>query len=391
MTDIVTEFINVNNLKYQDLLAGVTIVNNSATECAVLKDVVVSNPSGRLLDLVVGSSRVATVMSDSRLSGTELLPVNAKLQLKTRAPAMMNEFYSAGNQTALVRKFRSPTLFGDNVTEFFSAQVPNPVTSQFASTITFMCFDSGGNFYYATHNIAVLYKRSGGVNGAQTSYAFGSLGFCFDGARYIHAFSGNSVFTFDTVDAAITSKVCGVGITANQCYASAIDGWIYVRPNIGEINYLVHALTGNKVPAPGVLSEYGMAFYVGIGKDSKGNYICWQTSYPHPLFYWWNIGPTLSAPLVRKSGSSNDAFASKYSTTNGITQATRQAGSDSIFYVIGDSVICHFDIETKIITRLPDPGALSEGPSFVPIVNQVFASEDFGTVGIRATGIKTSY
>lgn len=390
MTDIVTEFINVSNLTYDDLLAGVTVVNNSATESAVVKDVLISNPSGRTLSLLVGGATVATVGGDSRLTGGELIGSNAKLQLKTQATPSLNEFYSSGYQS--VKKFLSPTLFDSDTSDFQAVASSNlVVTPLAAATHTFMCFDSAGNFYYACNGNVGLYKRAGGVNGAQTFYNFGNCGFCFDGDRYIYSFSGSTVFSFDTSNSLITSKQCGVSTDYRYSYASALDGWIYLSAGYeSEVSYLVQAASGSTVSAPGFWRENTQAYYVGLGKDNKGNYICFQNS-PSPQLQWWNIGPSPSTPVIRQSGSIV-GFANGYATSNGVVQFTRQVGSYSIFYFIGRGAIFQFDINSKLIKRLwrIEANTVSDGPSFVPKANINFANSDFGGVGIRVTGIKTT-
>lgn len=396
MVDTVKEFINTTNLSYTDIAAGVTIVGNTASESAVVRDVVINNPSNRMLALMVGNSTVATVTGSARLTGTELVGGGTSLQLKIGAQPRFNEFYSSARNTTSFNKVRYPTLFDNDVfTAGTIVTYSNPLTVPFSGNPTFICFDANGNFYYAMHGTGTLYKRAGGVNGTQTSVTFGTAGYCYDGSRYIYAFGSGLVYTFDTQTGTATSIGCGVTLDPSYSYTSALDGWIYCRTQYdSSVNYLVNPASGAYVAVPGRASASAQAYFVGLGKDALGNYVVWQSNYTAPMLSWWNLGPNIAAPVVKQNGTIPSALEGNYASSSGTVNCVRQVGNTAAFYITNGSTSYnyYFDINTKVISQIPisDGSAVFYGPAFVPAPSAVQANSDFGAVAIRATGIKTT-
>jgi hypothetical protein len=389
MPDKITEFINSDQITYDALVAGVTLVANTSTESAVVKDIVFRNPLRRPLSLEVGGTSLMKVSDSCRLSGTELVGPGTSLRLKLAGQPTFNGFYFAKDGSNVIWN-RCSTLFGSGDSSMSILESTNSVSGSLSGgQPDFICFDQFGNFYYSSGSN--LYRRAGGPMGSETSYAFAPYAHCYDGKRYIHAFSSaNNIFTFDTQTSAVSSVLCAsigsYGTVGNDAYSSALDGRVYVRPWNGTTSFIVNPTNGAAVLLPSI-AESGYRYFVGLGKDDAGNYIAWQTDTTAPQLNWWNLGRDITTPVVNQTGTAYGSLMNSY----GRVQAVRQAGSDSDFYIFGKGTCVRFDVRSKQLVNLtPTIGIIPyDGAAYVPAVNTTFSAEDFKTIGVRVTGIKT--
>jgi hypothetical protein len=389
MSEKIAEFINTSNLGYASLLSGVPIVTNTATESAVVKDVAIANPRGVPLVLTVGPSEVARISGSGQFTGAELVAPNTTMHLKLSGGAQMNELFQ-GTGDRGVNKIRLSTVMEkDGAIAPYVLNRIGVATPPLAGQPSFICFDGNGNFFYSYSS--TLYRRAGGINGPETSYSFAAVGICFDGSRYIYAFGGGSVYTFDTLTLSASSRSCGFS-TSPTIYASAMDGRIYTRVGAGNPSRIVNPATGSSVDAP-YTNGSGTYYFVGLGKDDEGNYVIWQADAAPAPIKWWNIGKNLDGPLVQSQGEVNGSLNTLYSGSTNYP-AVRQQGSQSVFYMTpwNQAQLWRFDVRSKELVQLllPTSTLVTENTSiFVPAANSAYVNEDIGYIGIRATGIKS--
>ncbi|WP_256077653.1 hypothetical protein [Massilia sp. YIM B04103] len=394
MADTFSEFINVANLGYSDLLAGVTIASNSANESSVVRDVFISNPSRRSLSLVVGASVIANICESVRLTGSEILAPGNSMQLKTNGVPVFNEFYQV-NGNSVVNRISFPTIFsGDILSNGSSPSFSNLLNQNLSISPNFFIFDQAGNFYYAAAGTATLYRRLGGVNGGQTAIPFGGQAFSYDGNRYIYAFLENILHIYDTVNNLAITKAIGVNVAASYSSSSALDGKIYIRANYSNGNsYIIDAATGFVSSAPSTPLGTSAALPVGIGKDGGGNYMVWQadTYGNQGHIYLWNIGKNLNQPIIQQFHLVPFPYSRNFSNSS-IVNFVRCPENNSIFFCVNGADIIQFDVTSKSISRyfnLPWNG-MGNSATFIPSPNISKAAADFGAVGVRATGVKSN-
>ncbi|MBB3118622.1 hypothetical protein [Pseudoduganella violacea] len=392
--DEIIELCNIKNLGYQELLKGVDVVKKSGSEVFVVKDFEITNDFSRNLNFSIDDVSIFSTDTSCRLSGNEIISQNQYAKIKLNGKAQFNEFFTLISGSGNFYKWQIPTVYQND--RIPSSTYPN-VTSQnitpLAGSATFFCFDSYGNFFYAINNGAMLYRRSGGVNGVQTAYSFGSQAFCFDGERYIYAFDGANIFSFDVKNLVINkmSLPFNFGITAS---ASALDGKIFIHSG-NNSNWFVDSVSGAYFPAASLSGSAGNACSVGLGKDSSGNYVAWQTEYVNsiPGIYWWVYGRNLQSGISPKQGGVSQNALIPYSLSPGIIQCSRQIGSDSRFLIVGNGRVFIFDTNAK---SLVDSSSLAyhnfqnSSICFFSDINADLAASDFGKVDVRVAGIKTS-
>jgi hypothetical protein len=399
MPDVLTEFINNANLTLPMIQAGVPVVANAAGESAVVKDVLVTCANAtRPLSLGVGSIPSISFTGSTRLTGTEIVGQSTSLVLKTSAAAVFNTFYVANSQSSVLQSQIATVFTSDSFTGGGAITQTQILGTAATSNITFHLFDQSGNYYYSGENSGVLYRRAGGINGVETSIPFGTYTMCYDGIRYIYGLDSSKIYTYDTQTATISS-VAYSGITpatASYCSCAAMDGRVVYRA-MDSGNGVVSLIN----PATGVGANlfFGQntstRYYVGINKDTDGNYYVWHSynGSANNNIFWWNIGPSITAPASSKPsgnfGVTNSAFNSSSlgSGANGI-RAAGNADPGRAYFMSTTLWVADFNAKT-LVPFTPGSGTIS-GALFVPAVDQNRATTDFGQIGIRATGIKTT-
>lgn len=468
MADTITEFINVAGLTMTNLSgAGFTVLTNSATETAVVKDVVVSNPKNRRLTFTVSPTDIFEVNESTRLSSSELIGSGTTLKVRSKTTPILNAFsFTEGTLTNLVTTtklfetaFKDETYTGSkNVTvSQISGTAATTSNASTGGTPAFMCHDVNGNFYYMFKSVGQqslpssnkLYRRAGGVAGTETvalNMPFGAnylnlaalagngsaqwmraFQVVYDGKRYIHVlWSDNGeeavgvvrLSSYDTTTG--TTSVITLPDNAQIFFVSAyaitaIDNYVFIfnpyrnaHSEILAYNHVSKQFLGSFISSHDFNGQPSTNSNNRVisGKDSNGNYIVIPLGNTSGTFRAFFLGTnpavgisdnprsTITEGLsdkatydnwVKSSFSDNFIF---YSTQLSVTDArTSSTGYTGVIYA--------FDFDTlKTINLTPSgflalPFTSSAKLSVLPINTSVL-NEDFGLVGIRAAGVKTT-
>ena len=395
MADTVTEFINVTGKTYTELQTGVTIVTNNSTDQAVVKDVVLTNPNSRTLQLAVGNAVVAQTVSAARLAGSELLGSSNTLLLKTGSAALFNR----------LRYFDSTSsAYNDLMTTLFSTDsVPSSITGtesalSFGSTFSvppyFAVFAANGDFYYSNNSSSALYRRAGGVAGSQTTITSRGHSCSFDG-RYIYSFnttSGMAVTDTQNNGSVVQLDYTGVPAVGATGISAAIDGYVWLKPSYNEQAYLINPTTGVGVALGGYIDANSARSFVGIGKTSTGDYVAIQTTSTANSVYWWNFGPSLAAPSIKANGGIAQSLGANANINS--NNILRTPGSNQFLLLIagGGSTNTLFNVDTITAPTNFSLSGFTPSSSAGKILSVTgsTADIDFGTINVRATGIKTT-
>lgn len=401
MADTLTEFINATK-GLSDLQAGVTIVANGATEQAVVRDILVSNPGAAPLRLKSGVSILATIAGSMTLSGAEIVGASASMTIDTALVAVLNRLgWFPTSSGTVAGTLTLPTRYsGGFVAAGAAALTQTTVAAPTNSTCNFACAAAAGDVYYASNTAAnpQLYKRAGGPGGTQTTInaAFGQA-ICWDGSHTIYGITGTTLKILDTTTGVVTSKAItgGPGSIDAYCHISAIDGYILMRPvySPGTL-YLVSAATGaaTSLGVAGPLNPTRL--FLALTKTSAGRYIALMSA-SSTAISWWDLGTSLAAPVVGSTGlvAVTSSISAYSGDCNELFQPT--SGTDIALYVDGLGTTAKL-----IVIDLVGKATLSETAASVATVSGVIpyplpidaaaASADFGAVTIRATGIKTT-
>ena len=453
MADTITEFINVAGKKYSEVSgAGITILENSASETAVIKDVYISNSRARTLSFSVGPTEIFSNSGNDRVSGTELVGAGTKVKMTTSTTAIFNQYLAISWSGTGVSSYVTTieTFFNDSAPALSTrSKISNVVNGQVCTVQpNFNCFDAAGNWYYATvvdtpttgsgPGISALgknrlYKRAGGVNGPETAVFSGFpstaavptyQNYHWDGARYIHAIywdynaaanmaSNPMMMTYDTVNGVVTTfaltAIPSIGTTTAGSPAtmsiSSFGDYIFVHTvsALYAFNFILKTYIGLfTLSQPNPNSDYRSSMVAG--KDSSGNYIvllCAPSSGGTDVKIY-NLGRDISTGLPNTpivTTVSNLSFAG-YNYTSG--------GSDKTFTgrwvksPISPNLVFLFALNSIQVVNLDTLTAGSIHPrssaSFSSITGNVsllpvdttIADIDYGTIGVRATGIKTT-
>lgn len=398
MPDTVVQFINVTDRTYEQLLAGVTIASNTANEQAVVKDVYLNNPSARSMNLTVGSSVAAQIPGAiTRLTGSELIGASTSLNLNTTDFALFNRLRTVASTTTLAN-YETPTQFSGTIPTVIPTTSSGTAISPSLSGIAyFQVFAANGDFYYSNNGGGALFRRAGGFNGSQTQITTWGASPSFDG-RYIYSWEGNgtNLAVIDTQNngSLVTRSITGLSssVATGIACASAIDGYVWIRPNSDSFCFLVNPNTSTATALGGINISLQERYFNGIGRASSGDYMGIQFDIPSNAVRWWNFGNSLATPFIKASGSISKS-ANNWSNPN-TNNLQRTPGSNEFFVLVTGSPAL-FDLDllpagqgiTDFSWAVEEP-PVNSGKFFSTTLSR--ASTEFGTVGVRATGIKTT-
>lgn len=399
MPDNIVEFINVTGRTYDQLISGVTIASTTASQQAVVKDVVLTNPNSRNLRLTVDGAVVAEANVATRLTGSELLAPSESLVLRTGQLALLNRI-QAFIPSDTIRDNVLATQFGE-VSASVATTNSNSQVTAFTGNPYFTVIAANGDFYYSDNNTGSLYRRAGGVNGSQSTITSNGRACSFDG-RYIYSFGqGNqSMSVTDTQNNGSVSTGNFTGVTDNvtsNANSAAIDGYVWLKPDATVNNaVLINRATRSAIYLGGVADGSSQRFFVGIGKNSDGDYIgIHTTSYLSNSIYWWNFGPSLATPFIKASGGFTVSGAGNIANTNS-NNIHRTPGADRFLLHIpgggqNNTVIDLDTIRNNTATYFSLPGAnIDQTSGRVLSLVASNTNSDFGAVNVRATGILTT-
>jgi hypothetical protein len=186
------------------------------------------------------------------------------------------------------------------------------------------------------------------------------------------------------------------GVSTGSGNSAAIDGYVWVRTQFNEACFLVNASTRVAVALGGVASNLDNRYYMGIGRNSSGDYIGIHFNHTGPNVYWFNFGPSLatafSTQSLKDSGSFN-ASLSSFSNSSSNNLFRLPGSTDYLVNLVGDGAnTTIFDLDTVASPTTTVINNFSFNPTGgkALFVDATAASSEFGLVNVRATGIKTT-
>jgi hypothetical protein len=401
MPDTVVDFINTTK-QYTDFVTGVTLVSNSATETAVVKDIQLSNPNSQTFKYTVGNVEVANSNSQ-KLTGSELIGASKSLVMGLAGNPVANQIYSAVNTN---------TIYPNPISTFFDNAIPSSLASD-NSTITittlsttpyFICFGANGDFYYGNNNSTSLYRRAGGVNGTETTVMSGgqACALSFDG-RYIYGFwvnqNGMTVYDTQTNTQLTSGSISGFsGTITNQSSSASMDGYVVLKfdGSSGGSMFLINGATRTSSFSFAPTANGGQRFNMAMGKNSIGNYYIVRGD--AGALRVFSLGSNLANPVYTLVG--NYSSPSGWSTgdnVNGNAYLRNPSAPRIIISAGGSDPMGYIDLNTFISSASGAVGSIkisnvtvAQSYAMTLLVSPAKAITDFGTIGIRATGIKTT-
>lgn len=418
MTDKIVEFINRKGIALDDLNAGVTIAAAGIGEQVVIKDLVISG-SSRSLTLEVDNTTIGNVISPAQLTGSELIGEDTSLVARNNTFPLLNRViaYSSGSSVQL----NTRTLFsGDTGLPQGSVRSSSSYTST-AYAPFFACVGQNKDFYWSnlgrssppTTAYYSFYRRAGGVAGTETNLFSNCIDAAYDGERYIWAYSNASQgIVIDTATGAQSPIIyvtpagaaTSVSLVAGALSQSAlIDGYVVLSMGSTGQVCLIELATGvvEWLDLSTFPSTPSIRFNIGINKTTSGEYVfvrgayftsATSTAYTYALDFF-NLGTSLANPSVQGSSrlelvDINIAGNNNQATSNRIQRAP--GVPNFLFYMnyTAATQLYIIDLITFSISTIPISSI--ECASFAIACDQVIAARDFGTVDIRATGIRSN-
>lgn len=387
MADTLVEFINATKT-LAELQAGVTVLTNTAGQTAVVRDVVIEAATEAAFSLQVGGATVATLTGAGKLTGTEIVPPSGSMTLSTATKALLNGCFSCATGTLYSAKFATRFAPGG---DFGASETTTTITTGLSTNANFAVFDAAGDFYYHSVSAQTLYRRAGGINGAETSYTIGYAP-CWDGARYIYAINGSQQITkFDTQTETIVSTVTispSISFDSSYGQTATIDGYVLARNNYSIGNqYLINPATGASVLISVSASGSAQRSHIQIGKRTNGEYVAAICNHAVPNVSWWNIGSSLAAPAVQASGT----FSTSPPTYAGDFNRFHRSPDASKLFWLDYNALKYFDIDAMAMSPTATlTGITSTSYGLIPTLDAARAAIEFGTTRVRATGIRSA-
>lgn len=388
MADKLVEFINAD-VSFADLTAGTDLITTSATQTASVTDLSLETEANLAnAVLSVGGAKVATANGQkSVFTGREIIPPESALHLKMDANWFLNGIYAAyrGDNDFQFKPF--VTKYGD----FSGALQPSGqgtmIAPGFSVNPEFFCFSASGDFYYSDVGNTTIYKRAGGVSGAQSS--MGGVGYTpvYDGERYIYALDGNEIRKLDTTNDSVTHVASTSSVSSSYCRAAYIDGYLFIwlSYNMAMIR-VVNTATGTVLDLNAFSTGSAQRYFLQVGKRANGDYIVVMTNYTTPVISWWNLGSDLSTINVFESGTLNESF---YEYAGQDQQLHRHPEMPHLIFYLDQYYWQILDLETLSLGPRETVNGIIANDCMVPVFDPAVAAADFSPVRVRATGVLT--
>lgn len=403
MPDTLKEFYN-NDVTLTSLQAGVALVSTTSTQTAVVKDIEINNPNLQNIDFRVGGTTLTS--SNSSLTGSEIIGASSSLTAANSSQPILNRVYSF-NTIASHRLNTTLTVFGTPTsTSVFTLTTPNFTTALSVSP-SFACFTASGDFFYAGFNQTSLYKRTGGINGTQTTLSTPGANcqlWAYDGSRYIYGYANDvgAMYEYDIQTNTWATRSFSAPISNSYSSMTAIDRYVIINPDgSSTVARLVNGATGAATLFGNNIGFNwgGTGCPLGVKKNSRGEYILiysYQDPATNMQLAYVNMGTSLAtvntATLNRTDVDIN--MQSYWGTGAGVSQHQKYSRDDTLtyynpyIYLSGDnsSYLALFDVDRFRVIRQSTTAGTFTAP-LVAALNTTAANSDFGTIRIRATGV----
>lgn len=394
MPDTLEQFFN-GNLTLSQLQAGHTIVSaGAAPERVVVRDIIIDGRSLGDIDLLVGGTRVVRASTSERLTGTELIPPSGSLVAQISTAALFNRIFRCGSpsfQTDTLATLFDSNLVGiagtANTNTNFSSSLPvNPAMAFFAAS---------GDFFFG--NNVVFRRRAGGVNGSETNLDAIGDNVCYDGSRYAYGVRAGQIRQYDTQTGTLGSAITitGATFTSDSSYGrlAAIDGMVLYSDAYNSVNRIINPTSGAAVIPPYTWIGHGSAVrnQLAVAKTAAGDYVVCRSG--QGSLRWDNLGSSLASPVSR--GVGNLTTPGNTGDSNNMTLAFRAPGTaqDILFFDTAVDNVSVFDAATQAISPIlpisvTGKSAFGAPMGCWPTLDSAQAGTDFGTVRVRATGVR---
>jgi hypothetical protein len=168
-----------------------------------------------------------------------------------------------------------------------------------------------------------------------------------------------------------------------------IDGYVVVRSGTtGSLKHTVingatGAVTSSALRSSG---ETTYRTYGNVLRRADGEYVIAE----HNSFkiLYWNIGDDLSAPAVKESGEIAAYFSGYYGNGNYLHRSTQNPAL-LVYLLYNQYQVFDFD-DLKSLGYAAITGYANGASNITPLYDTARASDDFGTIRVRATGVLTT-
>lgn len=244
-------------------------------------------------------------------------------------------------------------------------------------------FHYNGNFYYSNEGTTTLYKRTGGISGAQTALTgHGGCCWAYDGARYVYsiASSTQNYYKYDlqTETFVFSAQAVNVGAAVVATYSvgayATPSGFYLPRPSYNHAIYIVDSSDHSSHPTSRGSNSNPSRYPYALVQLSGGDYLLAAAESNNGALACTNIGSDLANP--------------SYSYTIGVSNMTTVfsgwnpgggAGSNNFRPIPGKPgyMFAHYATNTGAIVDLN--GLQAGGDSLIRAV--AFNDNQMGAVG----------
>lgn len=410
---------------YSQLLAGQTAISVSANESVVLRDVTLVNPKRRGVGAKLNNASwlpLSDLSYSFRITGTEFIPANSNLTLQVNSyPLFAGLLFADSSNPPYLRQTTFPTVFSDELgsigvkdLQFFTtATLANATATDLTggnAGIKTMFFDNQGNFYWFYGDN--LFRRAGGTSGAQSQvFPGGGLAWAaFDketGIVYALA-APNIVKRYDPATSTVLANVSApsAGWSATYVTFAVRGGLMLTLDSGGTAVQAWNATTGAYIGG----LQYSQSASDGATAN-RANIVLTKTSDNNYRAVWFNL-----------DGSNTG---NTFVTVANLGAAPLSAWSPTLLRGIGGTVNGLANSNGRVLHEVPYPNALTQdcfmlvnpgspmnirlysildlslkaalngvyaisgsSPVVLPVTDPTRPVADFGTIQLRAVGVR---
>jgi hypothetical protein len=394
---------------------SVTLATTDANTQYVIKDVSVSGTFGTGSTPILKINDYPVADLSASASGTEIVDVSStvKYQAFSSAPALTQTTQKLISYVGTAPSFQDRVSYNINgvaASSSGSATALGTALTNYAQTHNYGTANDGSLFYvyWNGDNGSSLYKRTGGVNGTETTIQTNSYGwFAFNGVdTYYIATNGSATLSKYDINTGNTTTIGTGQLLSNTSYPSASvmnNGNILVNySGNGQTTSLtiVNPTTGANTTVSGLtdVSVSGTNYKITGYYDSvTGRYTFYRrfngTLYKHALNGTVTLGSAYGGGVTNTS----------YTISTGVGGATSGFNTgyvsvDSTNYTMAQHGVAG---KTDLATYNTSTSSLTTGITWLPyrtdsdsiiknITASVSASSFTDTVKVRVTGVKST-
>jgi len=397
------EFSNVTGQTLPNLQTGVALATAASGEALRVRDVAITQTVTRPWRLRLGSTPLLTGSGNAILAGDEVVVPGSPLTIDTLDMAIFNRFafFTSGGDNFNVT---TPTIFGsDRPTALTGTAVSANFSPALNSGSTnFACIGANSDFYYydrTASNTTPLFRRAGGINGAESTVSSGRADCCYDGSRYIYAIDNTSFQEVDTLTGTVSATINFSGAVTNlnitsdwYNHSAALDRYFVIRTG-GSNNYTVYLVNGQTGVTVSLGTPSGTAtsqrLPVAFNRLSNNDYVA------HVIFGTGtlriNLGPNLASPTSQTTAPSYATSGLTNSSTNTSVIIPIQSARNHLVQLLANTSghsILNLDTGVFVMSAVSSSSISGTTPLcwYLRPLDAASANTDFGTTAARTTG-----